>query len=120
MTWHMGVPPDGLLVALVLRAWSVVVDGDTRGVFIASDPIHLFRTYGKEAERDLQITPSQTVIYGQLEDSNSTPVVLDEEGEIVSFDATAILAWSHVPSFALDQAAARQTDLLLQRVRHGN
>jgi hypothetical protein len=120
MTWNIGVPPDGLLVALVLRAWSVVVDGDTKGVFIASDPIRFLQAYGKEAERDLFATPTQTVMYGQVEDSNSTPVVLDEEGEIVSFDTTAILAWSHVPSFALDQAAARQTDFLLQRVRHGN
>ncbi len=45
-------------------------------------------------------------------------MVLDEDGDQADFEVDAILAWAHVPSFAMDQAAAQETDLLLRRVKN--
>lgn len=53
----------------------------------------------------------------QVEDEDGL-MVLDEDGDQADFEVDAILAWAHVPSFAMDQAAAQETDLLLRRVKN--
>ena len=112
MTWNIGMPPKDMLVALVVRKW-VCATGDTCISFIARDPVKHMALLNS----NLQFEPSQTVIYGRLADEDGHFYVLDEDGNKTGIDWNAILAWSRVPSFAMDCAAAAQTDMLLRRVR---
>lgn len=114
MTWNIGLPPKDTVVALVVRKW-VTCESGWRTSFLARDPsVHLSALGKAFANHDF--TPTQTVCMGSLVEKNGELIVLDEDGDEAGFEATAILAWSHVPSFAMDQAAASATDLLLRRM----
>ena len=113
MTWKIGMPPKDMLVALVVRRWVCMMDG-TNISFIARDPACHLRAMGK-GFGDLNFEPSQTVMLGRLVEEDGELVVLDEEGEDAGVEPAAILAWIDVPSFALDQASAKQADLLIER-----
>lgn len=119
MAWTRGLPPKGVMVALVVRKW-VGVHGALRISFLAASPEEHLLAFGKIAGGDVQVEPSQTVRTGKLTIEDGDLVVLDEEGEEADFEPTAILAWAPVPSFALDQAAAKETELLLRQVAHGS
>jgi hypothetical protein len=112
MTWKIGMPPKDMLVALVVRRWVCMMDG-TNISFIARDPVKHMALLNS----NLQFEPSQTVVYGRLADEEGNYHVLDEDGIDTHLDPNAILAWSRVPSFAMNCAAAAQTDMLLRRVR---
>jgi hypothetical protein len=112
MTWNIGFPPKDVLVALVVRKW-VCATGDTCISFIVNDPIGHMTLLNPS----LQFEPSQTVIYGRLVDEEGHFYVLDEDGNKTGIDRNAILAWAPVPSFAIDRAAATQTEMLLHRAR---
>lgn len=116
MNWNIGMPPKNVLVALVVRKWHANIGGGLRMSFIAGDPAHHLLAFDRISGGDLQIEPSQTVRMGQLVEDGDGVMVLDEDGDQADFEADAILAWARVPSFAMDQAAARETDLLLRRV----
>ncbi len=116
--WSPGLPPKGVTVALVVRKWAATSASGLRTSFLARDPsIHIVSL--GQAFANLQFEPSQTVCLGRLEEKDGDLIVLDEDGDEAHFDPNAILAWCHVPSFAMDQAAATETDLLLQRVANG-
>jgi hypothetical protein len=105
-----------MLVALVVRKWHANIGDGLRMSFIAADPGDHLLALGRISGKDLQVEPSQTVVMGRLVEDEGGLVVLDEDGDQADFDVDAILAWAHVPSFAMDQAAARETDLLLRRI----
>jgi hypothetical protein len=113
--WQHGFPPKNRLVAMVVRKWVAEHPSSIRASFIAHDPSRHLKAMGK-GFGDLPFEPSQTVLYGRLVEQDGELVVLGEEGEEAGVDAAAILAWIDVPSFALDQAAARQADMLIGRV----
>jgi len=114
MTWNIGLPPKDTVVALVVRKWVACKDG-WRTSFLARDPYMHMSALGR-AFADQQFEPGQTVCMGSLVERDGNLIVLNEDGEDAGFEATAILAWSLVPSFAMDQAAATETDLLLRRI----
>lgn len=117
--WNIGFPPQDTLVALVVRKWVAHHDGFSAS-FIARDPAKHFSVLG-EGFASLQFDPAQTVCMGRVVlDECGKPIVLNEEGGPAGFEMDAILAWAHVPSFAMDQAAAKVADLLLKRVAHAH
>lgn len=116
MTWNIGLPPRDILVALVVRKWVATTAGEERVSFIAADPHMHMTVLGRCSGVDLQFEPTQTVCMGKLVENDDDLIVLNEDGDEADFEATAILAWSPVPSFAMDQAAAAETDLLLRRM----
>lgn len=118
MTWNIGLPPKDTEVALVVRKWIACNSGFCTS-FLACDPgLHLSALGQAFANLDFQ--PTQTVCMGRLIEKSGKLIVLDEDGGEAGFEATAILAWSLVPSFAMDQAAATETDLLLRRVSNAS
>jgi len=114
MTWRIGLPPQNTVVALVVRKW-VAHDSGMRISFLARDPAMHISVLG-QAFVDLEFEPAQTVRMGSLVEAGDELIVLDEDGDEADFEASAILAWSHVPSFAMDQAVAAETDQLLRRM----
>ncbi|WP_126448233.1 hypothetical protein [Sulfuricystis multivorans] len=111
------MPPKNMLVALVVRKWLVDIGGGLRMSFIASDPVEHLEVIERNFFECREVEPSQTVRMGRIVEDSDGLVVLDEEGDQADFEITAILAWAHVPSFAMDQAAAKETELLLRRVQ---
>jgi len=111
--WNIGLPPKDTMAALVIRKWGACKSG-LRISFLARHPIPHISTLG-QALADQEFEPTQTVRMGSLVEKDGELIVLDEDGEEADFGVTAILAWSPVPSFAMDQAAASETDLLLWR-----
>lgn len=116
MNWNIGMPPKNILVALVVRKWHANIGDGLRMSFIAADPSDHLLSFGQISGKDLQVEPSQTVRMGRLVKDEDGLMVLDEDGDQADFEVDAILAWAHVPSFAMDQAAAQETDLLLRRI----
>ncbi|MCX8018459.1 MAG: hypothetical protein N2690_11250 [Rhodocyclaceae bacterium] len=114
MMWSIGLPPKDTVVALVVRKWVACRSG-LRTSFLARDPVLHISALG-QAFANLEFEPTQTVCMGSLVEKDGELIVLDEDGDEAGYEATAILAWSPVPSFALDQAAAAETDLLLRRM----
>ncbi len=117
MSWNRGMPPEDTLVALVVRKWTTAIADGIRISFMVSDPYKPLAALGGIGGTDCHVSPTQTVRFGRVvADGEGRMVVLDEDGETADFDCDAILAWSPVPSFAMDQAAATETDLLLRRI----
>jgi hypothetical protein len=114
VTWNIGLPPKDTVVALVVRKW-VACESGLRTSFLARDPVLHISALG-QAFANQEFEPTQTVRMGSLVEEDGELIVLDEDGDEADFEATAILAWSPVPSFAMDQAAAAETDLLLRRM----
>jgi hypothetical protein len=112
--WQHGFPPKNRLVAMVVRKWVAEHPSGIRTSFIAHDPACHLRAMGK-GFGDLNFEPSQTIMLGRLVEEDGELVVLDEEGEDAGVEPAAILAWIDVPSFALDQASAKQANLLIER-----
>ncbi|MDR9095492.1 hypothetical protein [Burkholderia multivorans] len=116
MSWNIGMPPKNMLVALVVRKWHANIGDGLRMSLIAADPGDHVLAFGRISGKDPQVEPAQTVRMGQLVEDEDGLVVLDEDGDQADFEVDAILAWAHVPSFAMDPAAAQETDLLLRRI----
>lgn len=116
MTWNIGMPPKNMPVALVVRKWHANIGNDLRMSFIAADPGDHLLAFERVSGKDPQFEPSQTVCMGSVAENDGELFVLDDDGNSADFEPTAILAWAHVPSFAMDQAAAQETDLLLRRI----
>jgi hypothetical protein len=116
--WNIGSPPKDMLVALVVRKWRANSNGGLRVSFIASDPSNHLLAFGRIAGEDLPIEPSQTVVMGKLVEDEDDVIVVNEDGDRANFAADAILAWANVPMFSTNQAAAREADLLLGRVKN--
>jgi hypothetical protein len=111
------MPPKNMLVALVVRKWHANIGDGLRTSFIAADPGDHLLAFGRISGKDPQVEPSQTVKMGQLVEDEDGLMVLDEDGDQADFEVDAILAWAPVPSFAIDRAAATQTEMLLHRAR---
>lgn len=120
MIWNIGMPPKNTLVALVVRKWLGRTAEGLCISFLAADPARHIAIFAGHVglAADVQFEPSQTVRMGHLVEDGDGLMVLDEEGDQTDFEVDAILAWAHVPSFAMDQAAARETDLLLRRIKN--
>ncbi|TXF11181.1 hypothetical protein [Pelomicrobium methylotrophicum] len=87
--------------------------------FLARCPEAHLSALGRRTN-DLHFEPSQTVRMGRLVEDEDGLLVLDEDGDQAEFEPDAVLAWIETPSFALDQAAAVETDIILKRIReHG-
>lgn len=118
MTWNIGLPPQNTVVALVVRKW-VACESGLRTSFLARDPVLHISALG-QAFANQEFEPTQTVRMGSLVEEDGELIVLDEDGDMAGFEASAILAWCPVPSFALDQAAAAVTDQLIKRVSNAS
>jgi hypothetical protein len=116
MSWNIGMPPKNMLVALVVRKWHANIGDGLRMSFIAADPGDHVLAFGRISGKDPQVEPSQTVRMGQLVEDEDGLMVLDEDGDQADFEIDTILALAHVQSFAMDQEAAQETDLLLRRI----